>query len=161
MFPHCLSPRLQDTTLALWIPCAALAGFEVGLSVWCVLVALTLRGLALCGNSYIKEQVCVCLNWCYYDLFISPSKSRLGKNTHICSHTHIDFNVTHPITICHCWKLLNSFQTLFFGYLFSLSQVGGRSWWIFPQPKPDWTTLQSRRLIKQEGPPTLGVGQHS
>lgn len=64
--------RLQDTTLALWIPCAALAGFEVGLSVWCVLVALTLRGLALCGNSYIKEQVCVRLNWCYYDLFISP-----------------------------------------------------------------------------------------
>lgn len=49
--------RIYDTTLALWIPCAALAGFEVGLSVWCVLVALTLRGLALCGNSYIKEQL--------------------------------------------------------------------------------------------------------
>lgn len=49
----------QDTTLALWIPCAALAAFETGLSVWCFIVGLALRGLTPCGNSYIKEQVCV------------------------------------------------------------------------------------------------------
>lgn len=47
----------QDTTLALWIPSAGLAAFEAGLSVWCFIVGLALRGLAPCGNSYIKEQV--------------------------------------------------------------------------------------------------------
>lgn len=51
----------QDTTLALWVPCAVLAAVEVGLSVWCFIVGLALRGLAPCGNSYIKEQVCVCV----------------------------------------------------------------------------------------------------
>ncbi|XP_040896144.1 keratinocyte-associated protein 3 [Toxotes jaculatrix] len=49
--------RIYDTTLALWVPCAVLAGVEVGLSVWCFIVGLALRGLALCGNSYIKEQL--------------------------------------------------------------------------------------------------------
>ncbi|XP_058485759.1 keratinocyte-associated protein 3 [Solea solea] len=48
--------RIYDTTLALWIPCAVLAAAEVGLSVWCFIVGLALRGMAPCGNSYIKEQ---------------------------------------------------------------------------------------------------------
>ena len=47
----------QDTALALWIPSVVLAMVEVGLSVWCFSVGLTLRGLAPCGNHYIKEQV--------------------------------------------------------------------------------------------------------
>lgn len=49
--------RIYDTTLALWIPCAVLSAAEVGLSVWCFMVGLALRGLAPCGNSYIKEQL--------------------------------------------------------------------------------------------------------
>ncbi|XP_035508027.1 keratinocyte-associated protein 3 [Morone saxatilis] len=49
--------RIYDTTLSLWIPCAVLAGFEAGLSVWCFIVGLALRGVAPCGNSYIKEQL--------------------------------------------------------------------------------------------------------
>lgn len=57
-------PVSQDTTLSLWIPCAVLAAFEVGLSVWCFIVGLALRGLAPCGNNYIKEQVCVCVSLC-------------------------------------------------------------------------------------------------
>lgn len=57
-------PVSQDTTLSLWIPCAVLAAFEVGLSVWCFIVGLALRGLAPCGNNYIKEQVCVCVCLC-------------------------------------------------------------------------------------------------
>ncbi|KAM3876946.1 keratinocyte-associated protein 3 [Diretmus argenteus] len=49
--------RIYDTTLSLWIPSAVLAAVEVGLSVWCFVVGLTLRGLAPCSNSYIKEQL--------------------------------------------------------------------------------------------------------
>lgn len=49
--------RIYDTTLALWIPCAVLSAAEVGLSVWCFIVGLALRGLAPCGSSYIKEQL--------------------------------------------------------------------------------------------------------
>ncbi|XP_076580616.1 keratinocyte-associated protein 3 isoform X2 [Chaetodon auriga] len=49
--------RIYDTTLALWIPSAVLAGFESGLSVWCFIIGLALRGLPPCGNSYIKEQL--------------------------------------------------------------------------------------------------------
>ncbi|XP_010755052.2 keratinocyte-associated protein 3 [Larimichthys crocea] len=49
--------RIYDTTMSLWIPCAVLAAFEVGLSVWCFIVGLALRGLAPCGNNYIKEQL--------------------------------------------------------------------------------------------------------
>lgn len=56
-----LLPASQDTTLALWIPSAVLAAVESGLSVWCFVIGLALRGLAPCGNSYIKEQVRVCL----------------------------------------------------------------------------------------------------
>ena len=52
---------LQDTALALWIPCTVLSGFEAGLSVWCFVVGLGLRGLAPCVRNYIKEQVCVCV----------------------------------------------------------------------------------------------------
>ncbi|KAF7665776.1 hypothetical protein LDENG_00132050 [Lucifuga dentata] len=44
--------RIYDTTLALWIPSAALSLAEVGLSVWCFIV-----GLALRRSSYIKEQL--------------------------------------------------------------------------------------------------------
>lgn len=49
--------RIYDTTLALWIPCAVLSAAEVGLSIWCFIVGLALRGLAPCGNNYIKEQL--------------------------------------------------------------------------------------------------------
>ncbi|XP_072236434.1 keratinocyte-associated protein 3 [Leuresthes tenuis] len=57
--PQCAfdTTRIYDTTLALWIPCAVLSAAEAGLSLWCFIVGLTLRGLAPCGNSYIKEQV--------------------------------------------------------------------------------------------------------
>ncbi|XP_034080210.1 keratinocyte-associated protein 3 isoform X2 [Gymnodraco acuticeps] len=48
--------RIYDTTLAMWIPCAFLAAFEAGLSVWCFIIGLALRGLVPCGKSYIKEQ---------------------------------------------------------------------------------------------------------
>uniref|UniRef100_A0A3Q0RAQ7 Keratinocyte associated protein 3 n=1 Tax=Amphilophus citrinellus TaxID=61819 RepID=A0A3Q0RAQ7_AMPCI len=46
----------QDTTLAMWIPCAVFSAVEAGLSVWCFTVGLALRGLPPCGNNYIKEQ---------------------------------------------------------------------------------------------------------
>nr|XP_033481785.1 keratinocyte-associated protein 3 isoform X2 [Epinephelus lanceolatus] len=49
--------RIYDTTLAMWIPCAFLAAVEAGVSVWCFIVGLALRGLAPFGNSYIKEQL--------------------------------------------------------------------------------------------------------
>lgn len=49
--------RIYDTTLALWVPCAVLAAFESGLSVWCFIVGLALRGVEPCGKSYIKEQL--------------------------------------------------------------------------------------------------------
>ncbi|XP_076012144.1 keratinocyte-associated protein 3 [Genypterus blacodes] len=49
--------RIYDTTLALWIPCAVLSAVEVGLSLWCFVVVLALRGLAPCGKRYIKEQM--------------------------------------------------------------------------------------------------------
>lgn len=52
-------PISQDTTLALWIPCAVFSAVEVGLSVWCFMVGLALRGLPPCKNNYIKEQVCI------------------------------------------------------------------------------------------------------
>ncbi|XP_029354293.1 keratinocyte-associated protein 3 [Echeneis naucrates] len=49
--------RIYDTTMSIWIPCAVLAAVEAGLSVWCFIVGLALRGLAPCGKSYIKEQL--------------------------------------------------------------------------------------------------------
>lgn len=49
--------RIYDTTLALWIPCAVLSAAEVGLSIWCFIVGLALRGLTPCGNVYIQEQL--------------------------------------------------------------------------------------------------------
>ncbi|CAN9506932.1 unnamed protein product [Ophioblennius macclurei] len=49
--------RIYDTTLALWIPCALFSAAEAALSVWCFVVGLTLRGMAPCGNRYIKEQL--------------------------------------------------------------------------------------------------------
>lgn len=49
--------RIYDTTLALWIPCAVFSAVEVGLSVWCFMVGLALRGLPPCKNNYIKEQL--------------------------------------------------------------------------------------------------------
>ncbi|XP_030644332.1 keratinocyte-associated protein 3 [Chanos chanos] len=49
--------RIYDTTLALWFPMALFSALESGLSVWCFVVGLTLRGLGPCGQSYIKEQV--------------------------------------------------------------------------------------------------------
>ncbi|XP_030581946.1 keratinocyte-associated protein 3 [Archocentrus centrarchus] len=49
--------RIYDTTLAMWIPCAVFSAVEAGLSVWCFMVGLALRGLPPCGNNYIKEQL--------------------------------------------------------------------------------------------------------
>lgn len=49
--------RIYDTTLALWIPCAVFSAAEAALSMWCFFVGLVLRGLAPCGNRYIKEQL--------------------------------------------------------------------------------------------------------
>ncbi|XP_047436693.1 keratinocyte-associated protein 3 [Mugil cephalus] len=49
--------RIYETTLALLIPSAVMAAVEAGLSGWCFHVGLALRGLAPCGNSYIKEQL--------------------------------------------------------------------------------------------------------
>lgn len=49
--------RIYDTTLALWIPCSLFSAAEAGLSMWCFIVGLALRGVGPCGNSYIKEQL--------------------------------------------------------------------------------------------------------
>ncbi|XP_036406017.1 keratinocyte-associated protein 3 [Megalops cyprinoides] len=49
--------RIYDTTLALWFPSTMLAAVEAGLSVWCFIVGLTLRGLGPCAHSYIREQL--------------------------------------------------------------------------------------------------------
>ncbi|XP_018585933.1 keratinocyte-associated protein 3 [Scleropages formosus] len=49
--------RIYDTTLAMWFPCTAMAAVESGLSVWCFVVGLTLRGLGPCGHSYLREQL--------------------------------------------------------------------------------------------------------
>uniref|UniRef100_A0A3B3ZD50 Uncharacterized protein n=1 Tax=Periophthalmus magnuspinnatus TaxID=409849 RepID=A0A3B3ZD50_9GOBI len=60
---HCPfdTTRIYDTTLALWIPCSVLSAAEVGLSIWCFVVGLALRGLGPCGHNYLKELVGVCL----------------------------------------------------------------------------------------------------
>lgn len=47
----------KDTTLALWFPCILLSALESGLSVWCFIVGLTLRGIGPCGHTYLREQV--------------------------------------------------------------------------------------------------------
>lgn len=44
--------RIYDTTLALWFPSVFLAALESGLSIWCFVVGMTLRGLGPCGRSY-------------------------------------------------------------------------------------------------------------
>nr|XP_057945304.1 keratinocyte-associated protein 3 [Doryrhamphus excisus] len=49
--------RIYDTTLALWFPSAVMAAAECGLSVWCFVLGLTLRGLLTCGGNYFKEQM--------------------------------------------------------------------------------------------------------
>ncbi|KAJ8410283.1 hypothetical protein AAFF_G00202640 [Aldrovandia affinis] len=49
--------RIYDTTLALWFPSALLAALEVGLSVWCFIVGLILRGLGPCAHTYLREQL--------------------------------------------------------------------------------------------------------
>ncbi len=48
---------LQDTTLALWFTCSAFTSLEAGLSVWCFIVGLQLRGIGPCAQNYIREQV--------------------------------------------------------------------------------------------------------
>ncbi|XP_023690105.2 keratinocyte-associated protein 3 isoform X1 [Paramormyrops kingsleyae] len=47
--------RIYDTTLTLWFPCAFLAATEAGISIWCFIIGLTLRGLWPCGHSYITR----------------------------------------------------------------------------------------------------------
>ncbi|KAL4623877.1 keratinocyte-associated protein 3-like [Arapaima gigas] len=47
--------RIYDTTLAMWFPCTLMSAIESGLSVWCFVVGLTLRGLGPCGHSYLRE----------------------------------------------------------------------------------------------------------
>lgn len=49
--------RIYDTTLALWFPSALLAAVEAGLSIWCFIVGLTLRGLGPCMHTYLREQL--------------------------------------------------------------------------------------------------------
>ncbi|XP_073683558.1 keratinocyte-associated protein 3 [Garra rufa] len=49
--------RIYDTTLALWFTCAAFTSLEAGLSVWCFIVGLQLRGIGPCGQNYIREQL--------------------------------------------------------------------------------------------------------
>ncbi|KTF80877.1 hypothetical protein cypCar_00014982 [Cyprinus carpio] len=46
-----------DTTLALWFTCATFTALEAGLSVWCFIVGLQLRGIGPCAQTYIREQV--------------------------------------------------------------------------------------------------------
>lgn len=94
---------LQDTALALWIPCTFLSGFEAGLSVWCFVIGLGLRGLAPCMRKYMKKQVgvwvdeschidprlkfnCVliCITWCH----VSVSNEAKGETTKL----HIQFS---------------------------------------------------------------------
>ncbi|XP_043118213.1 keratinocyte-associated protein 3 [Puntigrus tetrazona] len=49
--------RIYDTTLALWFTCSAFTALEAGLSVWCFIVALQLRGIGPCAQTYLKEQL--------------------------------------------------------------------------------------------------------
>ncbi|KAA0710861.1 Keratinocyte-associated protein 3 [Triplophysa tibetana] len=49
--------RIYDTTLALWFTCAGFTTVEAGLSVWCFVVGMTLRGIGPCGHTYIREQL--------------------------------------------------------------------------------------------------------
>ncbi|KAJ8270485.1 hypothetical protein GJAV_G00115360 [Gymnothorax javanicus] len=48
--------RIYDTTLALWFPSALLAAVEAGLSIWCFIVGLNLRGYGPCMRTYPREQ---------------------------------------------------------------------------------------------------------
>ncbi|KAK9959669.1 hypothetical protein ABG768_009777 [Culter alburnus] len=49
--------RIYDTTLALWFTCGVLSALEAGLSVWCFIVGLQLRGIGPCAQNYIREQL--------------------------------------------------------------------------------------------------------
>ncbi|XP_059375579.1 keratinocyte-associated protein 3-like isoform X2 [Carassius carassius] len=49
--------RIYDTTLALWFTCATFTALEAGLSVWCFIVGLQLRGIGPCAQTYIREQL--------------------------------------------------------------------------------------------------------
>ncbi|XP_010877390.1 keratinocyte-associated protein 3 [Esox lucius] len=49
--------RIYDTTLSVWFPCVLLAGLETGLSIWCFVVGLVLRGLGPCSHTYLKEKL--------------------------------------------------------------------------------------------------------
>ncbi|KAG9344782.1 hypothetical protein JZ751_010469 [Albula glossodonta] len=49
--------RWADTTLALWFPSALLAAVEAGISMWCFIVGLILRGLGPCAHTYLREQL--------------------------------------------------------------------------------------------------------
>ncbi|KAK2879098.1 hypothetical protein QQF64_010760 [Cirrhinus molitorella] len=49
--------RIYDTTLALWFTCSAFTALEAGLSVWCFIVGLQLRGIGPCAQNYIREQM--------------------------------------------------------------------------------------------------------
>lgn len=43
--------------MSLWFLCTLLSALETGLSVWCFIVGLTLRGIGSCGHTYLREQV--------------------------------------------------------------------------------------------------------
>ncbi|KAM9465791.1 keratinocyte-associated protein 3 [Clarias gariepinus] len=49
--------RIYDTTMSLWFLCTLLSALETGLSVWCFIVGLTLRGIGSCGHTYLREQL--------------------------------------------------------------------------------------------------------
>ncbi|XP_076156507.1 keratinocyte-associated protein 3 [Alosa pseudoharengus] len=44
--------RIYDTTMALWFPMLFLAALEVALSVWCLVIGLTLGGIGPCARIY-------------------------------------------------------------------------------------------------------------
>ncbi|XP_067223601.1 keratinocyte-associated protein 3 isoform X1 [Chanodichthys erythropterus] len=54
---HLKTTTKVDTTLALWFTCGVLSALEAGLSVWCFIVGLQLRGIGPCAQNYIREQL--------------------------------------------------------------------------------------------------------
>lgn len=120
---------LQDTALALWIPCTVLSGFEAGLSVWCFVVGLGLRGLAPCMRKYIKEQVRV---------EVAHIDPRLKLK---CALTCL------PDTVFLClMRLKERPLNLTFNFL----PVWRNSWGVFTQPAPDYTTRKPWCLTEQK-----------
>lgn len=106
--------------MALWIPCALLSAFEAGLSVWCFIVGLALRGLAPCGKRLIKEEVCVCVLvfFCVEaGVYLNLRLSQQCTQTHTSglTQTHIQFIHTylHPLGLSLKVKITTPFTFAF------------------------------------------------